>query len=573
MSLSGMVLLLVSLGVASPKLIWNAKTLAIHHWEFVGGVPSTWLWGSVLISGAIALLFSRTVDINEFSMHHFYKNRLVRCYLGACRSTERTPNPFTGFDGGDERRLASFRHDATIERKAPDGIPIQVPAPYVGPYPIVNATLNLVKGDRLSWQERKGSSFTFTPKYCGWEYATTAGASNEVPIPSFRTTNVYAYPRTGSDDGGIGLGTAVAISGAAASPNMGYQSSPALAFLTVFNVRLGWWLGNPRGDRFKRSGPRAGLNYLLTELFGLTNDRRQYVYLSDGGHFENMGMYELVRRRCTLIVVSDAEQDENLAFGGLANALRKCRTDFGVDIDIDVSRIRKDPATGYSSQHCAMGTIHYPETLNGKRVTGTLVYVKSSLTGDEPTDVLEYRARQMAFPHQTTADQFFDESQFESYRWLGYHVADEELHVSTLVMHYLESVVRISVKKREKLLRHRSELRFVVENAIQSGFEMSELMPRLSDLLARSPVPLVTSNGDPDTMPDENGRRGSLQSMVNVIVKVAGDERLSRENPEHRALITLFQHWTRLSGFRACCRYSEETSAEAKQLLHTLLGV
>jgi len=307
--------------------------------------------------------------------------------------------------------------------------------------------------------------------------------------------------------------------------------------------------------------------------FGLTNDRRGYVYLSDGGHFENMGMYELVRRRCTLIMVSDAEQDENLAFGGLANALRKCRSDFGVEIDIDVSRIRKDPTTGYSSQHCAVGTIHYPETPKGERVTGTLVYVKTSLTGDEPTDVLEYRARQNSFPHQTTADQFFDESQFESYRRLGYHVADEELHVSTLVMHYLESVVRMTIKEREKLLRYRSELRIGVENAIQSGFTMEELIPRLSDLLARSPFPVVNPNGDPDILPDENGRKGSLQSMVKVIVRLAEEERLSRENPGHRALITLFQHWTRLSGFRAYCRNSEEMSAEAKQLLHTLLGV
>ena len=572
MSLAGMVHLLLSL--QSTKFVWNARTLADQHWVLVGGVPTKWLWGAVLISGVIALLFSRTVDINEFSMHHFYKNRLVRCYLGACRGAERKPNPFTGFDGGDERRLASFRHDATLERTGPGGISVEGPAPYVGPYPIVNATLNLVKGDRLSWQERKGSSFTFTPKYCGWEYPTTAGASNDAPLPSFRTTNVYAYPATGSDDGGIGLGTAIAISGAAASPNMGYQSSPALAFLmTVFNVRLGWWLGNPRGDRFKRAGPRAGLNYLMTELFGLTNDRRSYVYLSDGGHFENMGMYELVRRRCTLIVVSDAEQDENLAFGGLANALRKCRTDFAVEIDIDVSRIRKDPATGYSSQHCAVGTIRYPETMNGKRVTGTLVYVKSSLTGDEPTDVLEYRARQPAFPHQTTADQFFDESQFESYRRLGYHIADEELHVSTLVMHYLESVVKVTTKQRKKLAQYRSDLRFVVESAIQSGFAMGDLMPRLSDLLARSPVGQAVPNDKPDTLPDESQKKALLQHMVRAVVSLAKDERLARENPEHRALITLFEHWSRLSGFRAYCRNSDEIPEEAKVLLRTLLGV
>jgi hypothetical protein len=431
-----------------------------------------------------------------------------------------------------------------------------------------------VKGDRLSWQERKGSSFTFTPKYSGWQYPTTSGTSNGAQVPSFRTTNVYAYPVIGSDDGGIGLGTAIAISGAAASPNMGYQSSPALAFLmTVFNVRLGWWLGNPRGDRYKHSGPTAGLNYLLTELFGLTNDQRSYVYLSDGGHFENMAMYELVRRRTQLILVCDGEQDAALSFGGLANAIRKCRTDFGVEIDIDVSRIRKDATTGYSQQHCAVGTIHYPETLNGQAVTGTLIYVKASLTGDEPTDIVEYRARQSTFPHQTTADQFFDESQFESYRRLGYHIADEELHVSTLATHYLESVVKVSAQKRKKLASYRSELRSAVESALRSGFAMEEVMPRLPDLLARAPVNRAAMNGDADKLPVDEGKKRSLHMMVDVIARLAEEEGLSKQNPEHQALITLFAHWTRLSGFRAYCQDSTVVKAETKQKLEALLGM
>lgn len=574
LSLAGTMHLLIAMGVMLsvnwPGFSWDAGFLAEHHWQIIDQVPLNWLFLTGLISGAVALLFSRTVDINEFSMHHFYKNRLVRCYLGACRGAERSPNPFTGFDGADERRLASFRHDATIEHRVPHGNAIQVPAPYVGPYPIINATLNLVKGDRLSWQERKGSSFTFTPKYCGWQYTTTAGGSQEASVPSFRTTNVYAYPVTGLDDGGIALGTAIAISGAAASPNMGQESSPALAFLmTVFNVRLGWWLGNPRGDRYKRSGPRAGLNYLLTELFGLTNDKRSYIYLSDGGHFENMGIYELVRRRCNLILVSDAEQDEKLSFGGLANAVRKCRTDFGVEIDIDVSRLRRSAETGYSTQHCALGTIYYPETTDRGRVAGTLIYVKSSLTGDEPTDVLEYRARQHLFPHQTTADQFFDESQFESYRRLGYHIAEEELHVSTLVMHYLESVVKISENKREKLQRYRSELRKAVESAIQNGFAMEEVMPRLPDLLARAAVPVMSMNGKVDTLPEDAGKQRSLGLMVDVIVRLADEEGLSLENPQHRALLSLFGHWSRLSGFRAYCQHLPEVSSRIEKLLGT----
>jgi hypothetical protein len=308
-------------------------------------------------------------------------------------------------------------------------------------------------------------------------------------------------------------------------------------------------------------------------LFGLTNDQRKYVYLSDGGHFENMGLYELIRRRCLLILVCDGEQDGNLTFGGLANAVRKCRTDFGVEIDIDVGCLHKDPATGYSPQHCAVGTIHYPDTVDDRPVTGTLIYVKSSLTGDEPADVLEYRSRQPAFPHQTTGDQFFDESQFESYRRLGYHIAEEELHVSTLAMRYLEGVGKASGAKREKLQRYRSELRRAMEKAIQSGFAPGDVVPKWPDMLRRSRATKLSGNGDMDAAPSDERKKQSLQIMIDLIAALTKDEELSRDNPEHRALITLFEHWTRLAGFRAYYQTSKVVSDEHRHLVDNLLGL
>ena len=94
---------------------------------------------------------------------------------------------------------------------------------------------------------------------------------------------------------------------------MGFQTSTTIALLmTLFNVRLGWWVGNPGpwGTKtYRRSSPRWSLIRILQEALGLTIDRRSYVYLSDGGHFENLGLYEMVRRRCRIIVVSDAGQD------------------------------------------------------------------------------------------------------------------------------------------------------------------------------------------------------------------------------------------------------------------------
>ena len=374
----------------------------------------------------VAFLLARRIDVNEFSMHHFYRNRLVRAYLGASRSRRhRSPNAFTGLDLNDDVKLWRFQtRDPSTENDAAS----DCRHGFVGPYPIINATLNTSSGEDLAWQQRKGQSFVFTPLYSGFDFAVKQSALPE------RARSQFAYQRSErfgyapgpaafsgrSVEGGLGIGTAIAISGAAANPNAGYHTSPGVAFLlTVFNARLGWWIGNPRMDQWQRTSPRQGLFYLMSELFGYAGTMREYVNLSDGGHFDNLGLYELVRRRCEYIIVCDAEQDEGYAFEGIANAIRRCRVDFGVVITLKTTGISSSPATGRSTVHAAVGTISYP----GLEERGRLIYLKASLTGDEPLDVLEYNRRFPGFPHQSTADQSFDESQFESYRALGLHIA------------------------------------------------------------------------------------------------------------------------------------------------------
>jgi hypothetical protein len=163
---------------------------------------------------------------------------------------------------------------------------------------------------------------------------------------------------------------------------------------------------------------------MLAEAFGFTNEQKRYVYLSDGGHFENLGLYEMVLRRCHYILVSDAGCDEKMEFQDLGNAIRKIRIDLGIDIDINVEPLRPSPQQRRSGMHYAMGTIHYSRIDPGAP-DGILIYLKPSLSGDEPVDVLEYAAHHEQFPHEPTSDQFFDESQFESYRRLGEHIAGE----------------------------------------------------------------------------------------------------------------------------------------------------
>ncbi|HEY0060578.1 MAG TPA: patatin-like phospholipase family protein [Telluria sp.] len=368
-------------------------------------------------------LLARRVDINKFSLYMMYRNRLTRAFLGA-HNKGRTPHPFTGFDENDDVLLSQMLANRAGHMQRP--------------FHIINTTLNMVSGTELAWQTRRASGFAFTPAFCGFELPA-------MPTPNGRTAPCEAargcYRRTrdydtegeltGDDDGGIKLGMAMAVSGAAVSPNMGYHSAPALAFLlTLFNVRLGRWFANPLWRHWKKRSPEFGMAPLLSEMFGMSDSGAHYLSLSDGGHFENLGIYELVRRRCRLIVVVDAGADGNLQFDDLGNAIRKCATDLNIQIDIDVSKVDLVKAGDFSTAHYATGKIRYSQTdklepgahPNDKVVDGTLFYIKPSLLGTEPADVLNYRKSNKDFPHQTTGDQWFDETQFESYRALGYRI-------------------------------------------------------------------------------------------------------------------------------------------------------
>ena len=361
-----------------------------------------------LVALAVETLFvvvaAGFVNVNKFSLHAMYRNRLVRAYLGASR--DRKPNPFTGFDPEDNIRMIE------INRLA-DGQALE------RPMHVINMALNLVEGQNLAWQERKAASFTATTLHCG---------SSRV---NYQRTEGYGGKE------GIRLGTAIAISGAAASPNMGYHSSPVLsAIMTFFNVRLGWWLANPgeKGQKYwKKGAPNNAIRPLLDEAFGRTTSVNQWVYLSDGGHFENLGLYEMVLRRCNTIIVIDSGADPDYKFEDLGNAVRKIRIDLGISITFEKDTM----PTKVNRRHCAVGKIEYKcvdGKIDGKDAPdGTLIYIKPLLCGKEPADVAQYAATDARFPQQPTSDQWFSESQFESYRRLGSHTIEhivEELTAS-----------------------------------------------------------------------------------------------------------------------------------------------
>jgi hypothetical protein len=215
----------------------------------------------------------------------------------------------------------------------------------------------------------------------------------------------------------------MAISGAAVSPNWGYHSSPVTSFLMMLaNVRLGWWLGNPKNKKtWRYSGPSLSWRLFLQEALRWTDDEEPWVYLSDGGHFENLGLYEMVRRRCRTIIVSDAGADPKCTLEDLGNAVRKIAIDLGVKIEFDRIQLRRRSETALAGVYCASGKILYPEGNEGR-----IVYFKPGFYGtEEPADVRAYAAANAKFPHESTINQWFDESQFESYRSLGAFVIGE----------------------------------------------------------------------------------------------------------------------------------------------------
>jgi predicted acylesterase/phospholipase RssA len=410
-----------------PHLLHNLDDLR----SWVGGIATPqshmMVMASVLGFGGLSWLLARwlgyRVGVNRFSLNALYANRITRCFIAAARR-DRNPDPDIDFDENDDIRLSDLRTDGRND---------------AGPIHLINTALNRRghasdrtsgaggKTVRSALLERKAESFILSPLYCGSE------------ATGYRDASTFS----GEPD----LGTAVAVSGAAVSPNMGYHSDPLVrVFLTLFNLRLGAWFKSPRRAESRGEtdtkvpsrwayNPAAASKLLWRELFGRVDTARDEVYLSDGGHFENMGVYELLRRRCRYIVAVDAGADPEFQ-ENIGRLVRLARIDLGVEIELDPTIVTPDEKNR-TNTHMLAGRIHYrgiqatrerrDPTFNpgaevdGEPAQGVILWFKNALTGDESGDVKHYAATHPKFPYESTTDQFFSESQFESYRALGLH--------------------------------------------------------------------------------------------------------------------------------------------------------
>jgi hypothetical protein len=332
------------------------------------------------VSGAFAMFL---LNINLTGPHKFYRDQLAKTFVET--DADHSDIPLDGVNSSDG-----------------------------APYHLMNATLNLPSSVSPVLRDRRGDFFVFAKH---WSGAPSVGY--------FRTSK---WKSNGAE---VDLATAMAISGAAASPQMGLGSMPTLsALMTLLNVRLGFWIAHP----MRQTIGAPGFLCLLREMTGASmSEAKPWLNVSDGGHIENTGVYELLRRRCKFIICIDGEADPESTFHGQMTLVRHAQIDFGVRIEPRLDEMRANPKSKLTRTHSQLFKIHYPsEGPERPAAVGLMLYLKLSLTGDEAELLKRYRTVHPDFPHQSTIDQFYDEEQFEAYRQLGVHVAEGALSSALL---------------------------------------------------------------------------------------------------------------------------------------------
>ena len=432
---TGPIAMLLGIIVAIRNFMASASNSNSGSSEIIAIIGSAlFLYGVLLIAYQIALaLFSAEwvlwiapglvilmvvigwcVNLNYISIHRYYRDRLMETFMpDICDALK---NETGAAYGADEATLQSI---SDVERPT-------------GPYHIVNTNLVLVNSSNKTYRSRGGDNFILSPLYCG---------SNAT---GWCQTTKYMK-------GHMTLATAVAISGAAANPNTGVGGKGLTRNLMVsmvmalLNLRLGYWACNPDSTKQPSHGPNHFLPgvYNIGNAMGLErwfgfNENQPFIELSDGGHFENTGVYELVRRRVKLIIACDGGADPDFSFSDFQTTIRRIEDDFGarvkvlegatpddiVPVDPKVAKYPKDAK--FAKQGHMVGRITYADNSEG-----IIIYLKTTLIDDLSFKVKGYAAKNRDFPDQTTADQFFDETQFEAYRELGFRLAATMLNTET----------------------------------------------------------------------------------------------------------------------------------------------
>jgi hypothetical protein len=444
------VLLTVVAGIAGPLLV----IFAALYFMFLGASRPINTYQVGILKPALLVIFAMAFlmfawgigDLNVWSLHRFYRRRLMAAYAPrrVKVKNDRPPsaNAVNGTDvvhlsGADKAPLAKFIGPAATNSDAR-----QVDFPEL----LICAAANIADYGATPTGSHV-TSFVFSQRELGGPligalpvttYASKVSANDELTVPS-----------------------AIAISGAAIAPSMGKMTRAPLRFLlALLNIRLGVWLPNPRsaapqverrsrglgpseipkGDGSQSSAPDKEADslrkakpirsqprpiYLLYELLGWNRLGAKYLYLTDGGHYENLGLVELIRRRCEWIWCIDASGDAIDTFNTIGEALSLADGELGVHIEIFPERdMAPDPVVSAARadqgkpplvrQPYCDGYVHYP---NG--TTGRLVIIKAGVWNGAPWEIQSFYERNRRFPCDPTTNQLYTGERFDAYRALG----------------------------------------------------------------------------------------------------------------------------------------------------------
>jgi hypothetical protein len=381
------------------------------------------------INAVLLFILGFFTNPNALSFHRFYRKQLADLFLQ--------------FSGSHNNMPIGKVFDAKSDQLKD----------YISPYPLINTCLNLMNpGKDAAFQGTKTSDyFLLSPFYSGSK------------LVGYVPTDRY------SDYQRMTLPAAVTVSAAAVNPGMGIYSNRMLSvMMTLFNARLGFWISNP-SILVKAKAVVWWPLYFFYELLGRIGSEKKMINISDGGHIENLGAYELLRRGCRLIIAVDAGEDKLYSFFDLNNLIMRARNEeLGLEIrfrpdDQPEEQIRPRPTQVYSAKRYTVADVYrcweeVPDNSqeDGKRIinytkaerdtmgpVGTFVYVKSSVRAPEGKPDLDkrdtlkygtykYKIYHPDFPHEPTSDQFFDEIQWEAYFQLGRFIGAEVLGVSDL---------------------------------------------------------------------------------------------------------------------------------------------
>jgi hypothetical protein len=397
------------------------------------GWDVAWLAAAVLVVALMAV----KVHNRRYSMHLFYRERLNSAF-----AIRRFREPGSGEVAAGPIPYQERLHFSKIGKMlaAQDGPRL----PKLVVCCAVNVTSDEVPVGRFA------ESFTF-------EHDVSGG-------PRFAYCPTETFEQADGPKGtDLTLPSIMAVSGAALSPVMGRFTYPPLRFLmALINVRLGVWIRNPRhpgwdADAAPPSGRRArfwasikagwrepGALYVLREALGGLTLKHRFVYLSDGGHWENLGVVELLRRRCTDVLCFDASSDPAGSGHDLGRAVALARSELGAGIDLDPGPVLPGE-DGMCEDTGVRGEIRYPDQQPGR-----IVYAKAAITSTASWDLRAFRARDPRFPHHATSQQIFTDEQFEAYRSLGHAAGKRAVELLNLPSSQLRNGAAHNMQVRER---------------------------------------------------------------------------------------------------------------------------